>query len=126
MRGKWLLRIRSLHTFLGVFFSPLLLLFIATGWWQTFQDQDNPKTDWFDTAMGKFSNIHTDDYWEKAGTHPHASMHFKILVATMAAALILTILMGLMIAFQNSKKAGWAALAFGLGILVPAVVLYFN
>ena len=125
MRGKIFLRIRQAHTFLGVFFSPLLLLFIATGWWQTFQDQDNPKTDWFDTTMAKFSDIHTSDYWDKGG-HPHSSEHFKILVATMAVALIGTILMGLIIACQNRKRLGWAALAFGLGILVPAVVLYLN
>ena len=30
--NRWL---RQLHRFLGVFFAPLLLLYIATGWWQT-------------------------------------------------------------------------------------------
>ncbi len=126
MRGKIFLRIRSLHTFLGVFFSPLLLLFIVTGWWQTFQDPDNPKTDWFDTALSKFSDVHTSDYWDKGHGHPHASEHFKILVATMAVALIVTILMGLALACQNRKRVGWAALAFGLGIVVPAMILWLN
>ena len=30
--NRWL---RQLHRYLGVFFAPLLLLYIATGWWQT-------------------------------------------------------------------------------------------
>jgi hypothetical protein len=126
MRGKWLLRVRSIHTFLGVFFSPLLLLFVVTGWWQTFQDPDSKKTDWFNTTMERFSNIHTDDYWERAGGHPFASQHFKYFVVAMAVALILTILMGLTLACQNRKRLGWTALAFTLGILIPGLILYFN
>jgi uncharacterized iron-regulated membrane protein len=126
MRGKWFSRSRQAHTFLGVFFSPLLLLFIVTGWWQTFQNQDDPKTDFFDATMAKFSNIHTDDYFEKAGGHPHSSTHFKFLVAGMAVAMILTILMGLALACQNRKRSGWAVLAFALGILVPVLILALN
>ena len=30
--NRWL---RQLHRYLGVFFAPLLLLYVATGWWQT-------------------------------------------------------------------------------------------
>jgi len=126
MRGKLLLRVRTIHTWLGVFFSPLLLLFVMTGWWQTFQDPDNPKTDFFNTTMSKFSNIHTDDYWEKAGGHPHASEYFKILVACMAVALITTILFGLALSCQNAKKAVGSVIALSLGILVPVLILYFN
>jgi hypothetical protein len=125
MRGKWLLWIRQLHTWLGVFFSPLLLLFVVTGWWQTFVSDDDRDKGAFNTIMGKFSNIHTDDYFERTGVH-HASERFKILVACMAVSLIVTILLGLTLAFQGRKKLGWLVLAFVLGILVPALILYFN
>src|SRR6266481_1509729 len=39
---RWL---RRLHTFLGVFFSPLLLLFVITGWWQTVSPNRNKGLD---------------------------------------------------------------------------------
>src|SRR5471032_303748 len=106
MRGKWLQRVRRLHTWLGVFFSPLLLLFIVTGWWQTFATDDTRDKGFFNSTMGKFSNIHTDDYFQRTGGSHHASEHFKILVACMAVALILTIFLGLALACQNGKKAG--------------------
>jgi hypothetical protein len=126
VRGNWLQRIRAIHTWLGVFFSPLLLLFIITGWWQTFATEDTKDKGFLNSIMVKFSTIHTDNYFPgHAGTH-HASQHFKILVACMAVALILTILLGLALACQTAKKFWWTALAFLLGILVPAMTLYFN
>jgi hypothetical protein len=125
MRGKWLQRVRTIHTWLGVFFSPLLLLFIITGWWQTFTPDDDKDKGRFNLFIGKFSNINTDDYFERAGGH-HASELFKILVACMAVSLIFTILLGLALACQTMKRFWWIALALLLGILVPATILYFN
>jgi hypothetical protein len=128
MRGKWLQRVRQIHTWLGVFFSPLLLLFIVTGWWQTFtsdEDRHKEKTT-FNTVMAKFSSIHTDDYFSHAGGSHEASEYFKILVGCMAAALTLTIILGLALACQGMRKTRWMALAFILGILIPALLLYFN
>jgi hypothetical protein len=40
MRTKWLRWLRIVHVWMGVFFSPLLLFFVATGWWQTFTTDD--------------------------------------------------------------------------------------
>ena len=79
MNGTWLKRIRTrqMHTWLGVFFSPLLLLmFIITGWWQTFADDETKNHGWFNGLLAKFSTIHTDDYFEHAGGHHHASQAF--------------------------------------------------
>jgi hypothetical protein len=126
MRGNWLQRVRQIHTWLGVFFSPLLLLFIITGWWQTFVSEDDKDKGFFNSIMVKFSTIHTDDYFSKnAGSH-HGSEHFKILVACMAAALIFTILLGLALACLTVKKFWWTLFGLLLGILVPAMILYFN
>lgn len=126
MRGNWLQRIRQIHTWLGVFFSPLLLLFIMTGWWQTFVPEDDKDKGFFNSVMVKFSTIHTDDYFPRHGGGHHSSEFFKILVGGMAVALILTILLGLALACQTMKKFWWTAFGFLLGILVPAIALYFN
>jgi hypothetical protein len=126
VRGNWLQWVRQIHTWLGVFFSPLLLLFIVTGLWQTFVSDDDKDKGWFNSIMGKFSSIHTDDYFGRSGDGHHGSEHFKILVACMAGALVLTIFLGLALACQNTKKFWRTAIAFLLGILIPALALYFN
>jgi hypothetical protein len=126
MRGNWLQRVRLIHTWLGVFFSPLLLLFIITGWWQTFVSDDDKDKGFINSWMSKFSSIHTDGYFARNAVSHHSSEHFKILVGCMAAALILTILLGLALACQSAKKFWWNALAFLSGILVPVMILYFN
>lgn len=126
MRSNWIRLIKQIHTWLGVFFSPLLLLFIITGGWQTFVSDDDKNKGWFNSFMLKFSTIHTDDYFAHgAGAH-HPSGSFKMLVAGMAAALMFTILLGLALACQTPKKFLGTLLIFLLGILVPALVLYFS
>jgi uncharacterized iron-regulated membrane protein len=126
VRGNLLQRVRQLHTWLGVFFSPLLLLFIITGWWQTFATEDTKDKGFFNSVMAKFSTIHTDSYFAHNAASHHPSAHFKIIVACMAVTLILTILLGLALACQTVKRFWLAALAFLLGILIPATALYFN
>jgi hypothetical protein len=128
VRGKWLQRVRLIHTWLGVFFSPLLLMFVITGWWQTFMpdDDDQRGKGFLNSILLRFSTIHTDNYFPHPGGGHHASELFKFLVAGMALSLILTILLGLALACQSGKRFGWIAAAFVLGILIPALALYFN
>jgi len=126
VNGTWIKRLRTLHTWLGVFFSPLLLLFIVTGWWQTFATDETKDHGAANAFLARLSDIHTDDYFKHHAGAPHASAHFKLLVGAMAAALILTILLGLALACQNARRARWALLAFGLGVLVPVLILWLN
>src|SRR5882724_4441545 len=51
---RWL---RRLHTFLGVFFSPLLLLFVVTGWWQTVSPNRNKGLGFGSSWIEKLSTI---------------------------------------------------------------------
>ena len=115
-----------MHTWLGVFFSPLLLLFVVTGWWQTFATDDTKDHGPANAFLARLSDIHTSDYFKHRAGEPHASDHFKLYVGAMAAVLILSILLGLALACQNARQARWAALAFGLGVLIPVLVLYLN
>jgi hypothetical protein len=126
VNGNWIKRLRAVHTWLGVFFSPLLLLFIVTGWWQTFATDETKDHGPVNAFLARLSDIHTDDYFKHHAGEPHASAHFKLYVSLMAATLIVSILLGLALACQNSRMARWSALAFGLGVLVPAVILYLN
>jgi hypothetical protein len=126
MRIKWMLLVKRTHLFLTVFFSPLLLMFIVTGWWQTVtSDDDRDATGgFFHELIKKFSNVHTDDYFPKAGGH-HSLLPMKAYIVSMCIALIISILLGLVMAWQTMKSKWIVLLAFGLGLLAPALLLYF-
>jgi len=126
MRALWFSRLRKIHTYLSVFFSPLLLLFVFTGGWQTFVGDDDRDKGAFNAFMVKLSTIHTDSYYPGPGSAHHSSETFKYLVAAMVAGLMLSILIGLVIACQNRKNLGLVTVSFFLGILVPAAILYFS
>ena len=126
MSGTWIKRLRAIHTGLGVFFSPLLLLFIVTGWWQTFATDETKDHGPVNAFLARLSDIHTDDYFKHHAGEPHSSGHFKLYVSCMAVTLIVSILLGLALACQTGKQARWASLAFALGVAVPAVILYLN
>jgi 4-amino-4-deoxy-L-arabinose transferase-like glycosyltransferase len=125
MRGKLLLWARRAHLYLGVFFTPLLLMFIVTGWWQTMASDDEKDRvgGFLHELMKKFSNVHTDDTWSSLGKHPHVWM-MKWLVVAMCIGLIFSILLGLFLAWQTTKPKWRVILAFALGIAVPAVLIY--
>jgi hypothetical protein len=127
MTGKWLFWVRRAHLVLGVFFSPLLLLFILTGWWQTVATDDEKEAAGgrLHTLLQHLSSVHTDDYFPPE--RPRHSHHgFKVLVVTMCLGLIATILLGLFLALKMMRRP-WLVLAtFLLGILVPAVLLWLG
>ena len=126
MRGKWLILAKRTHLFLSVFFSPLLLMFIITGWWQTVTSDEEKEREggFFHELIKKFSSVHTDSNFPIANHH-HSALPMKVLVVAMSIALILSILLGLALAWQAMKNRWYAALAFALGILVPAILLFF-
>jgi hypothetical protein len=126
MTVKWLFWARRAHLFLSVFFSPLLLVFIITGWWQTVTtDEEREATGGLvHTVLGKLSSVHTDDEFLRPGvTHP-SHVAFQTLVVAMCIALIVSIALGLILAWQLKKKRLVLA-TFLLGIVVPALLLYF-
>ncbi len=61
--NRWL---RQLHRFLGVFFAPLLLLYIATGWWQTVTVNRNKGLGFGKSWIERLSTVHIDQYFHGA------------------------------------------------------------
>jgi hypothetical protein len=132
MRGKFLLVVRRLHLFLSVFFSPLLLLFIVTGWAQT-MDFDHSSA-----VLGRLSQVHTRQFYPTGPATTDArgeirvpggkqesgyTVPMKWLVAAMSVALIVSISLGLILAFTmvRQRVAVWIALI--LGIAAPVLLL---
>lgn len=128
---KPLLLARRFHLYLSVFFAPLLLVFVVTGWAQTMN------FDHSSALLGRLSQVHVRQYYPTGPATPDGhggyrvpggkiesgfTMPMKWLVAVMAVALIISILLGLVLAFSQRQRAGvWAA--FVLGIATPVLLL---
>ena len=132
MRGKVLLIVRRLHLYLSVFFSPLLLVFVVTGWAQT-MDFDHSSA-----LLGRLSQVHTRQFYPLGPATKDArggirvpggkeeggyTLPMKWLVAAMSVALIVSILLGLVLAFSMARLRFPSLIALVLGIGIPAVLL---
>ncbi|MBM3845233.1 MAG: hypothetical protein FJ405_02970 [Verrucomicrobia bacterium] len=119
-------RIRQIHLYLGCFFAPLLLFFVATGWYQTFQADRRKNPAEAETLISKLVAVHTDQIYPAAYANSWSPFLFKVLVAVMSAALIATVILGVVLAFK-ALKARWIVwVTLGLGVLIPAIALWLG
>jgi hypothetical protein len=118
-------RLRQIHLFLGVFFTPLLLFYIGTGWYQTVNDDRLKSPGEAETLVQKLRVVHTDQIYPQTGALRQGSPKlFRVLVVVMSVALIATALLGLVLAFRFSRALWPVWLSLGLGLIVPVLVLW--
>ncbi|PAW80023.1 MAG: hypothetical protein B9S32_01445 [Verrucomicrobia bacterium Tous-C9LFEB] len=115
--------LRRLHLYLGVFFAPLLLLFVITGWWQTVTINRNKGLGFGQTVIEKLSTVHIDQYYPVTGTKKYRTDAFKILTIALCIGLILAIVLGIWMGFQTPGHRLGSLIALLLGIAVPVVIL---
>ena len=119
--------IRKLHLYLSVFFAPLLIFFIGTGWYQTVSSQRNKILGEQDTWVSKLTSIHVDQiYPTESGTGEYTTTLFKILVVSMSIALLVTIILGMILAFRSTKRAWLVGAWFVIGLIVPIAFLWLG
>ncbi len=113
--------IRRVHLYLGCFFAPLLVMFAFTGVLQTFELHESAKDGsytaprWLRTA----ANLHKHAALSKAAS-PAA---MRVLVTAMSLALVLTMILGVVLAFKTGRTAWPVAGCLVLGVVVPLVLL---
>jgi hypothetical protein len=118
-------RIRQWHSLLGVFFTPMLLLFVGTGWYQTFDPERLKTPSEAETVVQKLRVVHTDQFYPTTGVgRPASPRKFKLLVGAMSAAVVATMLLGLVLAFRFARDWRVPAAAFFLGVAVPVALLW--
>jgi hypothetical protein len=123
MNGKWLLLVRRIHLYLGVFFAPLLLLFVTTGCWQTVVPRTQKPYGYDPSLIEKLSEVHTSQNFPVPGHNTNITWPTQCLVVVMCISLITSISLGLVLAFTlvRNKIPVWIALIFG--IVVPIFFL---
>ena len=117
---------RRLHTFLSVFFSPLLILFVVTGWWQTVTVNRNKGLGFGGSWIEKLSTIHVDNYFPLTGPHKYSTDLFKVLVVIMCIGFLFTTVLGLVMAFRFAKRKAYLVIILVAGVLVPTLLLYLG
>lgn len=120
--------LRKIHSLLGVFFAPLLLFYILTGWYQTVVHDRLKSPGDAETIVEKLRTVHVDQVYPSSHeiTHPSSPKSFQVLVVIMAIALVVTILLGIVLAFRTSKKPWPTLISLALGVLVPAGLLWLG
>ena len=121
-----MLKLRRLHLYLGVFFAPMLLFFIVTGWYQTAY-QDRRKSVFEASAvMDRLRAVHAEQTFPVASANSYSTRAFRWLVYLMSAALSVTVLLGLVLAFRTMKQKWLVWLMLALGLVVPALCLWLG
>lgn len=120
--------LRRVHLYLGVFFAPLLLFFVLTGWRQTLYPNRLKSAADAESLMQKLQMVHVDQIYPNSQEveHPTSPKLFKTLVVVMSVALVITIAIGVYLAFRSLRPRWpvWASLA--LGIVVPIILLWLG
>ena len=120
--------IRRLHLYLGCFFTPMLLFYILTGWYQTMNPNRLKSPSEAETLVQKLRVVHVDQIYpsEQEFQKPSKPKMYKALVVAMAIAATLTILLGVVLAFRTLKNKWVVALSLGLGVLLPVLILWLG
>ena len=120
---KW---VRRWHLFLSCFFAPLLLFYIGTGWYQTFNINRNKNFGEAEDFVSKLRSVHVDQIYPNKTVEKYSPKLYKALVVVMSISLIITIALGIYLAFTvgRPKWAVWVSLV--LGILLPVLSLWLG
>jgi len=107
--------LRRVHLYLGSFFAPMLLFFALSGVWQEFGLQK------YGGWIRYLSAIHTGSRLKSEAHHP-SSLFLQGFTVLMGASLIVTIILGLVLAFKYGRsKVTLACLA--AGVLLPLALI---
>jgi len=115
--------LRRIHTYLGCFFAPLLLFFILSGWYQTVTPNRQKGTGELGDWKARLTSVHVDSIYPSESANSYSPTLFRVLVVVMAVALVVTLVLGVVMAirFTPKKWAVWMSLAFGF--IVPVFLL---
>lgn len=118
--------IRKLHLFLGVFFTPLLVFFVATGWYQTLEPERLKTPGDAETLLQKLRVVHTDMIFpgNREFSRPSSPKLFQGIVGAMSAAVLGTTALGVYLAFRTVRSKGWVVFSLVAGLLVPVALLW--
>lgn len=119
--------VRKLHLYLSVFFAPLLVFYIGTGWYQTIRAERNKLLGEQDTLATKLVSIHVDQIYPKPNAvGEYSTRLYKAFVVAMSICLLLTIGLGIYLAFRTTPQSWPVSISLLLGLLLPILFLWLG
>jgi hypothetical protein len=118
--------LRRLHLFLGCFFAPLLLFYVATGWYQSVTPRRNKLAGEAENLLGRLRSVHVDQLYPSESANAWSPWPFRLLVIAMAIALIFTLVLGVALAFRSLRQRWLVWLSLGLGVFFPILFLWLG
>ena len=77
--------------------------------------------------MTKLTSVHVDQIYPNAGGEgEYSTLLFKGLVVAMSICLLVTILLGLYLAFRSSKRRWTVWLSLAVGLAMPVIFLWIG
>lgn len=119
-------KMRNIHLYLGCFFTPLLIFFIVSGCFQTFNLHESKKDGYQPQALVKIiSEVHMHQRLTYSDEELKPSKGFRLLILLMAAGLLTTIILGLLLAFKYTNPLS-VGFCLSLGIIIPFLLLWIS
>lgn len=118
--------LRRLHLYLGVFFTPLLIFYIASGWYQTVNVDRRKGLGEAEGIVDKLVSVHVDQVYPTERAVGWEPGPFRVLVVLMSLALLTTIALGTVLAFRSTTRRWPVWLSLGLGVLLPLLLLWLG
>ena len=118
--------LRRLHLYLGCFFTPLLLFYVATGWYQSVTLRRNKNVGEAEDWLSKLRSVHVDQIYPAESANSYSPFLFRSLVVVMSIALIATTVLGLILAIRTIRPRSLVWLSLALGVIVPVTMLWLG
>ena len=119
-------RIRRIHLYLGCFFAPLLVFYVATGWYQTVNPDRRKGVADSNDLISRLNRVHVEQYFPTESASWYSTYLFRGLIVLMAMALITTVILGIILAFRTSRNKWPVWLSLALGVVLPIVLLWLG
>lgn len=115
--------LRKLHLYLGCLFAPMLIFFAVTGSWQIFDWHQSTKSGYrAPRALAFLSYIHKEGHVPPTQRSSPAPVRYFMFAA--ALGLVLTTVIGVIMAYRFSRQPLVATICLVIGILMPAGLLW--
>ena len=116
--------LRRLHLWLGCLFAPALIFFAVSGVWQLYRMHDTAKDGSYvaPAPLQVLSAVHMNSHLP--GKRVTEFTPLRLFWVAAAGGLVLTSVLGVVMAFRFSRGALVPILCLAVGVLVPLFFLY--
>ena len=116
--------IRRFHLYLGCLFAPALIFFAVSGTWQLYRLHDTKEDGSYvaPRPLEILSAVHMDSHLP--GKKAAAYTPFRTFSTLAAIGLVLSTLLGVVMAFRFSRNALTPLICLFSGVAIPLTILY--